>query len=186
MLLSRPPRSRPGAGIEHSRRCLSRCRDESVRDRDAIGEGLESVVRYRVSTGRLEATRHKSIYFSPSGDYYYHPGGGLIARENVYITATDVGLGNSSLALLGLAGWRPLGWAPDADVLLMEANISSTVTGDEELVMALFDPGADTIRQIAAAGQVLGWGENSQELFVRDGDVINRISTSTAARPLVR
>lgn len=83
--------------------------DAHVYLRDPTREGLESVRRYDQALNTFEVTRHKSIYFSPSGDYYYHPGGGLLIRENVYLTASDVPLDPSSPALAALAGWRALG-----------------------------------------------------------------------------
>src|SRR6478609_8248037 len=48
---------------------------------DPNGERPSRVRRYDVKRQQLDVTSHKSIYFSASGSYYYHPGGGLLIPE---------------------------------------------------------------------------------------------------------
>jgi WD40 repeat protein len=131
-------------------------------------------VRYNVSTGRLEPTTHFSIYFSPSGNYYYHPGSGTGLQENVYLRLTDLGLKGTSRVLSSLSGWRPLGWAPDADVLMMEAS-RRTSGGRDESAIILYDPGADTGTSLSiTAAEFLGWGTTLGEIVVRNGSRVER------------
>lgn len=139
------------------------------RTRGIAGEAM----KYNVASGSLEPTSHVSIYFSPSGSYYYHPGGGVGLQENVYITAGDVALKATSLVLSQLSGWRALGWAPDADLLLMEASRQSRGIGPAEFVLMVFDPKLDSATELQASG-VLGWGNTRHQLLVRTGDRVQR------------
>jgi len=153
--------------------------DGNVYTWDPVGEGTESVRRYDVATGRLELTRHKSIYFSPSGDYYYHPGGGIGLRENIYLAATDVGLADTSPALSGLGGWLPIAWSPDQDLLLMTVNRRNDGSRRLESSMAVYDPKADALSNIRVTGEVVGWGKSSSQIVVKAND---QIVTTTLSR----
>jgi Tol biopolymer transport system component len=132
-----------------------------------VGGIAGKAVRYNIATGALEATSHVSIYFSPSGEYYYHPGGGVGLQEDVYSRATDVGLKAGSRVLSSVLGWRPAGWAPDADLLLMEVRRNDS-RGDEEMATIVFDPKQDTAVDIPDA-EVVGWGYRDDDLVLRTG-----------------
>jgi hypothetical protein len=160
--------------------------DQNIYSWDPLGEKLESVTRYNRTTRQMESTRHKSIYFAPSGRFYYHPGGGLLAKENVYDSATDAGLDATSSALAALAGWRPLAWAPDRDVLLIEANRKNAATGRDELITALFDPSTDTLSVVRPDAVVAGWGTTGDELVVKTGELLQVLRTSDVAVSMIK
>ena len=118
-------------------------------------------MRYSVLAGTIEPTSHYSIYFSPTGAYYYHPGRGVGLQENVYATHGDVALKETSRVLSRLAGWRTLGWAPDADLLLLEASRQSG-----ERIALIFDPTLDRATELRRA-DLAGWGKTKDQLLVR-------------------
>jgi hypothetical protein len=133
------------------------------------------VNRYNVSTGSLEPTPHKSIYFSPSGEYYYHPGGGVGLPENIYYRSNDTTLKDRSHALLAFAGWRPILWAPDADLLLIEATKRMVGGGTGERTTVIYDPRADKVTDVGAVGSV-SWGSSAKELVTIDGNRVEKRS----------
>lgn len=142
--------------------------------------GATDVLRYNTGSSRLEPTSHRSIYFSPSGRYYYHPGGGLGLRENVYRTSDDEPL-KPSKVLSSLSGFRPRGWAPDADLLLMPAGRRVASLGRSKSAVLIFDPEHDTATEVRVS-ELLGWGRTSSELLVRtDAGGIQRQSVESVS-----
>jgi hypothetical protein len=137
-------------------------------------EGMAAnVYRYDVMSRKVEPTSHKSIYFSPTGTYYYHPGGGIGLPQNVYLRATDVSLTSKSQVFAALTGWRPLGWAPNADLLLMEVNRKRGGQAQDEPATIVYDPRADTSIDVGGS-EVIGWGNNSGEIIVKSDDRFHR------------
>jgi hypothetical protein len=138
------------------------------------------VIRYDPETGRRESTSHKSIYFSSTGRYYYHPGGSL--REEVFSRANDAALTETSSALKSLWGWRPLAWAPDADLLLMEISRRTVEPTGEQKAVAVFDPDSDTITDVVAEGvpDAIEWGATSGELLVLTNGRVEKRSFAAA------
>jgi len=129
-------------------------------ERTATG-AYGAVLRYNVSANRLERTSHKGIFFSPTGTYYFHPGGGY--RENVYLRATDTVI--RSQVISELAAWRPIAWARDSDFLLMEAMKGP----NDPVEQAVFDPVNDSAIDLRL-GQSFMWGQDSTEIVVKNGD----------------
>ncbi len=135
-----------------------------------------AVYRYSPATETLEATTHKSIYFSTTGTYYYHPGGGIGIPENVFLRSSDSPLKRSSQVLMNLAGWRPMGWARDDDRLLME--VSRRVQGldgrsYDESATIIYDVTNDTSADVPPA-QYVTWGNDSSEIIIKNGARIER------------
>jgi hypothetical protein len=148
------------------------------RTRGIAGEAL----RYDLERQTLEPTSHLSIYFSPSGAFYYHPGRGLGLQENVFVTQGDVGLKETSAVLSALTGWRPLGWAPDADLLLMEATRRSKPDGPDELVVMVFNPKADSATELQSPG-VVCWASTLNQFILRRGERFQRKPMSEMVTP---
>jgi len=149
---------------------------------DPNGERPSRVRRYDVKRQQLDVTSHKSIYFSASGSYYYHPGGGLLIPENVFLTTSDVGMDRASRALAMLAGWRPLAWAPDRDLVLIDENLSSTVSPGGASGVAVFDPIADTLSLLSTEGEVIWWSDTADYLLVRIAGRIERMELAAMLR----
>jgi hypothetical protein len=141
--------------------------------------GSNRVLMYDTSTGGLVDTKHVSIFFSPSGQYYYHPGPHRTSgRENVYLS-NDTGLEATSRVLRTLNGWTPLGWAPDSDLLLMDASRKADTPSGDEKVTIVYNPREDTSVDVGAAdgdarSKVVGWGENSDELIIRGEGTVDK------------
>ena len=140
---------------------------------EQTGGGARKVYAYDPRTGETRETPHKSIYFSPSGTYYFYPGDGPGAPESVYARGWDVTLAASSRVLGSLCGFRPLAWAPDADLLLMEACRKGNTPGAQQHVLVVFDPMRDIVLSVGAA-DAIAWGRDSTEIVVRNG---GRLST---------
>jgi hypothetical protein len=142
-----------------------------------------SVVKYDPRSGLSEVTTHKSIYFSATGAYYYHPGGGLGLREEVYNRVNDVGMAASSQVLSQLSGWRPLGWAPDADLPLLGVR-RKAVAGDEERAVIVFDPEADVSTDVATGTlpDDVQWGATSSEVLARTAERVERMAVTLNRR----
>jgi hypothetical protein len=140
----------------------------------SIADGIAGkAVKYSVSMGRHGPTTHWSIYFSPSGDYYFHPGGGTGLPENVYVRSTDVGLRETSRVLLNLSGWRPISWAPDADLLLMHVSKKTGLGAKDDAATIVYNPADDSSADLGAA-DVLGWGGSAAEIVVRNGTRVEK------------
>jgi len=135
------------------------------------------VYAYDPRTGETMETPHKSIYFSPSGSYYFHPGDGPKLPEGVYARGWDVTLAASSRVLASLCGFRPLAWAPDADLLLMQACRKGR-TSDQQ-VLVVFDPVRDIVLNVGVA-DAIAWGHDSTEIVFRSGT-----RTSTRELPVI-
>jgi hypothetical protein len=129
-------------------------------ERDKAGT-YGTVLRYNVVARRLETTTHRGIYFSPTGTYYFHGGGGH--RENVYLRATDTVLKSQTLS--GLAAWDPGPWARDRDFLL----IGSMRGPNEPHELAVFDPASDSL-SFLTLGESFVWGQDSTEVVAKVGD----------------
>jgi len=80
-------------------------------------------------------------------------------------------LKNTSRVLSSFNGFRPIAWAPDADLLLIEASRGPGRTAEQ--VMVIYDPKADTSLDVPLT--VVGWGPTSHEL-VRMSDDSVRLS----------
>jgi hypothetical protein len=123
--------------------------------------GAVQVLRLNTATGSLEKTTHRDIYFSPSGEYYYGDAG-YGPQENVYLRASDHALKDTSRTLSSLNGFRPLGWAPDADLLLLEA--SRGPGRDAVSTKMVYDPASD--ESVDVSKFVATWGKSSKELIL--------------------
>ena len=134
------------------------------------------VYAYDPVAGALVETPHKSIYFSRTGDYYYHPGGGIGLRENVYVRSGDLSLKDASRVLAAFCGMRPIAWAPHDDLLLLE--VCRKVPGAAENAMLVYDPASDMTIEVGS-GESFAWGNDSSELIVKNGSRIDK-------RPLVK
>ena len=124
------------------------------------------VYAFNPTAKEIVETPHKSIYFSPSGSYYFHPGDGPNAPEGVYARGWDVTLAASSRVLASLCGFRPIAWAPDADLLLMQVCRKSG--GEDRQVAVIFDPVRDIVLGVGNA-DAIAWGRDSTEIVVRIG-----------------
>ena len=73
-----------------------------------LADGAASqVLRVNAATGSIEKMTHRSIYFSPSGEYYY----GEVGRGpqvDVYLRASDRPLKETSRTLSSLDGFAPI------------------------------------------------------------------------------
>jgi len=131
------------------------------------------VYAYSPLSGSVAETSHKSIYFSPTGAYYYHPGGGIGLRENVYVRSGDLGLKDASRTLADFCGFRPIAWAPGNDLLLLEACRKAPSGRAEENVMMIYDPSTDTAVEVGRA-ESIAWGNQSSELIVKNKNRLER------------
>jgi hypothetical protein len=131
------------------------------------------VYAYSPLSGSVTETSHKSIYFSPTGAYYYHPGGGIGLRENVYVRSGDLGLKDASRTLADFCGFRPIAWAPGNDLLLLEACRKAPSGRGEENVMMIYDPSADTAVE-AGRAESIAWGNQPSELIVKNKNRLER------------
>jgi hypothetical protein len=118
------------------------------------------VLRVNAETGSIEKTTHRSIHFSPSGEYYYGEAGHG-PQENVYSSRFDQPLKATSRTLSSLNGFRPIGWAPDADLLLLEG--SRGPGRDAVSVLMVYDAASDT--SVDVSKDVAAWGKSSRELI---------------------
>jgi hypothetical protein len=125
------------------------------------------VYAYDPRTGETAETPRKAIYFSPSGAYYFHPGDGPGAPEAVYARGWDVTLAATSRVLASLCGFRPLAWAPDADLLLVQA-CRKTGAGNPQQSFAMYDPARDIALDLGRA-DAMAWVRDSTEVVVRHG-----------------
>ena len=132
---------------------------------ELVDGGARQVLRVNAATGSIEKTTHRSIYFSPSGEYYYGDVG-FGPQENVYLRASDRALKETSRTLSSLSGFKPLGWAADADLLLLLASRGSG--RDEQSVTMVYDPVADS--SVDVSKFVVAWGASSRELIARFED----------------
>ena len=73
----------------------------------------------------------------------------------------------SSRVLASLCGFHPLAWAPDADLLLMQACRKGRAANDQQ-VLVVFDPMRDIVLSVGAA-DAIAWGRDSTELVFRSG-----------------
>ena len=138
----------------------------------------DQVLRVNAETGSIEKTTHRSIHFSPSGEYYYGDVG-YGPQENVYLRASDRPLKETSRILSSLNGFGPVGWAPDADLLLLGG--SRGPGRDAESVMTVYDPASDT--SVDVSRFVVTWGKSSKELIrVGDDDSVRSINLSDFGR----
>lgn len=131
------------------------------------------VYAYSPLSGSVAETSHKSIYFSSTGAYYYHPGGGIGLRENVYVRSGDLGLKDASRILAEFCGFRPIAWAPDNDLLLLEACRKAPSGRGEENVLMIYDPSADTAVEVGRA-ESIAWGNHSSQLIVKNKNRLER------------
>ncbi len=126
------------------------------------------VYAYDPRTRETQETPHKSIYFSPSGSYYFHPGDGPAAPEGVFARGWDVTLAASSRVLASLCGFQPIAWAPDADLLLMHACRKAPGAAAGQQFLVVYDPMRDIVLSVGAA-DAGAWGRDSSEIVVRNG-----------------
>lgn len=96
---------------------------------------------------------HRSIFFSPSGEYYYGQAG-YGPQENVYSSRFDQPLKATSRTLSSLNGFRPIGWAPDADLLLLEGSRGRG--RDAVSVLMVYDAASDI--SVDVSKDVAAWG----------------------------
>lgn len=141
--------------------------DDSLYIWDVGAPGRATVTRYDPNIGTSESVSYHSIYFSPSGEYYFKPDG-VAGLPGVFSRSGNVELAVQSRVLAGLAAFEPKVWAPDRDVLMLEGRRRS----DHAIVYLLYDPAVDSAVEIQRDG-VVGWGRNSRELMVGSGDEVS-------------
>ena len=145
---------------------------------EKIARVAGKVYAYEPVAESLAETPHKSIYFSPTGNYYYHPGGGIGLRENVYVRSGDLIVKDASRVLGAFCGMRPIAWAPHDDLLLLEVCRKIPGGTAAENAMLVYDPASDMTVD-AGGGESFAWGEDSTELIVKSGSRIDK-------RPLLK
>jgi hypothetical protein len=159
-----------------------------IRKWDYTKNTLDDVVAYDPSTESLSVTGHHSMWFSPSGSYYYDPGPrlGQGRRQNVYAAASDAVL--ESKFISRLAYWSPIEWAPDSDLLLLSGaeRRPDARNGAGPLSTFVFDPKADSASSLSIEpDQVVGWGDSAATILVETGGGISkqRVGQSSQAPP---
>lgn len=128
--------------------------------------GPERVMRFDPSRGVVEPTSHHSIYFSPSGDYYFKPVG-VFGREDVYWRESNQSLTRVSRTFANLSGLAPQWWAPDRDILMLTAE-----TTDGTQVRLLYDPAMDSAVRVPL-DSVVGWGRTGDEVLTISGNSVS-------------
>jgi hypothetical protein len=142
--------------------------DDNIYIWDTAAEGGATVSRYNVRTGASERTSHHSIYFSPTGKYYYKPGGVIAGEADIYLRNNDSSIFRHSRALADVDGFDVEGWAPGVDVVMLDVVRRS----DKSTARLLYDPASDSAVEIVREG-VVGWGRSGQELIYDDGQSVS-------------
>jgi hypothetical protein len=122
------------------------------------------VLKYSLSESKLELTGRKSIYFSPSGKYYYRPAG-ISGRPALFRSIDDSEVSGTP-GLAAIAPFAPLGWSPDRDLLLVE---SAPHRPGERVAVRQLVSDVDSDNTFPIAAHVVGWAGRGQGLIV-DGD----------------
>ncbi len=129
------------------------------------------VVRVLIPDGRLEPTELKSIYFSPTGTYYYRPIADA-GREGIFRTADQTEL--NAPGLTELSPFEPLGWNQEKDILWIRVNQRRRPGGPIEPRDVLYDVGKDAAMEIGQG--IVGWAGGSGMLRQGvDGPVMERV-----------
>ena len=124
--------------------------------------GLGEVVRYNVAARSVEPTEHHSIYFSPTGRYYYRPES-VNGNGEVYMRQTDQSVSRSSSALGFPSRVDPVAWAPTADLLLLFNSRGDPATQK----VRVYDPDRD--KAVEVSPDTVGWGAGASEVVVAPG-----------------
>lgn len=143
--------------------------DDSVYIWDVAPQEGTKVYRYDLANGSHQATSYHSIYFSPSGEYYYKPDG-VRGRPGIFLRATNRDVTGASAVFSDIVAYTPEGWAPDADLLMMTAR-----KRDRSVVRLLYNADTDTALEVERKS-VLTWGANSGQLLVEttSGPILKR------------
>lgn len=119
-----------------------------------------------------QATRMYSIYLSPTGRYYYHPGASFTNEGSfdVFDTATNTPrFSTTTLAKKFAWGTEPIGWMDSGGNHLLLVTWSNPVTGqlDAQPHTMMYDLDAGTIEDLELQ-EVIGW-KNGAFLTHREG-----------------
>jgi hypothetical protein len=128
---------------------------------DTSAPGGAKVVRYDRSKAVLETTAYHSIYFSPSGKYYYKPDG-VAGTPGVFLRHTNADLTAASAVFSGVVAYTPESWAPDADVLMLTAR-----KRDGSVARLLYNADTDNALEVRRES-VFAWGANSGQLVIEN------------------
>jgi len=102
------------------------------------------------------------------------------ATVAVFMRASDRALKDTSRTLSSLSGFKPLGWAADADLLLLVASRGSG--RNEQSVTMVYDPVADS--SVDVSKFVVAWGASSKELIAQFEDDSVRVMRLSDFGPL--
>lgn len=134
--------------------------------------GNHQVWRLNSPDFKPQATRMYSIYLSPTGRYYYHPGAAFAnqGRFDVYDMATNSPrFSTSTLGQKFAWGTEPIGWIDSGGNHLLLVTWSNPVTGqlDTSPHTMMYDLDAGTMVDLELQ-EAIGW-KNGTVLTHRDG-----------------
>jgi len=124
-------------------------------------KGYPRVWRLNSTDWKTQLTPLQSIYFSPTGKYYYHPGTTFVSegKFDVYDVATNTPrFATSSLKQKFAWGTEPIGWVESGGNHLLLLTWSDPDTGqlDPHPHTVMYDLDAGTIQDLGLE-EVIGW-----------------------------